>query len=778
MGTSAYDQSFFLQLGTDGGVYVLGQTLGAFPTTPGLYRTTGGTQFIQKMDANLGVRQLATVFGSGRNTLDISPTAFLVDRCDRVYVCGWGGLDNQLGDGLSTFPYLLANGGTTGLPTTPGAFQTITDDSDFYLAQFGAGLTALDYATFYGGINLAEHVDGGTSRFDERGLVYQAVCSCGTLGNFPAPPGVNYFSSTNNSLNCNNAAFVLDFQPRLAQAGANDSICATAGPLPLVGTPAGGVFTGPGVSGTVATGFVFTPSVALLGTQTLTYSITSTGLCSSSDTRRITVSAAPTVALNLAQTLFCQPVPSPNPLPGAVLAASPAGGTFSGPGVSGTPASGFLFNPSQAGPGTHSLTYSYTRRGCTVTASQAVQVLQVSVPPAVQLCATAAPLALAGTPAGGIWAGPGVSGTPAAGYVFTPSAALAGPNTLTYTVSISDASGICTTVASRVVTVEAVVPASITALPDICASDAPVALMATPVGGTFSGPGVSGSAAAGFTFAPGQVGAGTYQLTYAAGSAACPVTSTTTVLVRAAAIIALRPDTTLCPGSRQPIALRGSPAGGTFSGPGVSGSVATGFVFTPPAGFTGAATLTYSLATAGGCTSTATRRIQVAPVPAFVPTYAPLSCPADRQVPLQVRFSVPAPAGSTVGWDFGDGTPPATGPEVTHTYEIAGRFEPRATLRYLDGRCELTQPLMALETSSQRVPNIITPNGDNLNQTFRLPPGCPASLRIFSRWGQQVFEAAEYHDDWEAAGQPAGIYYYLVKYADGHQVKGWVEVMK
>ena len=289
---------------------------------------------------------------------------------------------------------------------------------------------------------------------------------------------------------------------------------------------------------------------------------------------------------------------------------------------------------------------------------------------------------------------------------------------------------------------------------------------------------MSGSVAAGFIFSPAQVGAGTYQLTYAAGSAACPVTSTTTVQVRAAAVIVLRPDTTLCPGSRQPFVLRGSPAGGTFSGPGVSGSVARGFVFTPPAGFSGPATLTYSVSAAGGCISTATRRVQVAPVPAFAPTYASLSCPADRQVPLQVRFSGPVPAGSTISWNFGDGSPAATGPEVTHTYETAGRFEPRATLRYLDGRCELLQPLPPLVTSSQRVPNIITPNGDNLNQYFRLPPGCPASLRIFSRWGRQVFEAAEYHDDWDASGQPAGVYYYLAKYADGHQVKGWVEVVK
>ena len=60
MGTPAYDQAYFLQLGTNGGVYLLGQTLGAFPATPDLFSTPNGTQFIQKLDANLSQSLLAT----------------------------------------------------------------------------------------------------------------------------------------------------------------------------------------------------------------------------------------------------------------------------------------------------------------------------------------------------------------------------------------------------------------------------------------------------------------------------------------------------------------------------------------------------------------------------------------------------------------------------------------------------------------------------------------------------------------------------------------------
>jgi PKD repeat protein len=66
------------------------------------------------------------------------------------------------------------------------------------------------YATYYGGFGEDDHVDGGTSRFDKNGIVYQSVCaSCNTTGystsKFPVTDG-----SKKGSLNCNNACFKFD----------------------------------------------------------------------------------------------------------------------------------------------------------------------------------------------------------------------------------------------------------------------------------------------------------------------------------------------------------------------------------------------------------------------------------------------------------------------------------------------------------------------------------------------------------------------------------------
>ena len=82
-----------------------------------------------------------------------------------------------------------------------------------------------------------------------------------------------------------------------------------------------------------------------------------------------------------------------------------------------------------------------------------------------------------------------------------------------------------------------------------------------------------------------------------------------------------------------------------------------------------------------------------------------------------------------------------------------------------------------------RPPNIITPNGDGRNDFFVMPDlpvdFCDrryAGIKIYSRWGQQVFQSAERGFRWGGAGV-GGVYYYLVTYTDGRKFKGWVEVV-
>ncbi|MCW5911168.1 MAG: gliding motility-associated C-terminal domain-containing protein [Cyclobacteriaceae bacterium] len=76
------------------------------------------------------------------------------------------------------------------------------------------------------------------------------------------------------------------------------------------------------------------------------------------------------------------------------------------------------------------------------------------------------------------------------------------------------------------------------------------------------------------------------------------------------------------------------------------------------------------------------------------------------------------------------------------------------------------------------VPNIFTPNGDNLNETFfirNLPSN--SKLVITNRWGKQVYTSSNYQNDWNGDDATDGVYYYQLV-VDGQRYTGWVEIMR
>ncbi|MDX1444982.1 gliding motility-associated C-terminal domain-containing protein [Lishizhenia sp.] len=204
LGTNDYDQSFFVQIDMSDKIYVFGQTEGSIPITPGKYGVANSGQFIMRFSENLANKEWQTVVGSGSGTVEISPTAFLVSDCNEIYYTGWGGtLNNQFGQATGS--------STNNFPTTTGAYQTTTNGNNFYIGVLGPDGVGLEYATFIGGTTGPNnHVDGGTSRFDKGGRIYHAVCGgCGGNANgFTTTPGV--VSTTNQSSNCNLAAFKFD----------------------------------------------------------------------------------------------------------------------------------------------------------------------------------------------------------------------------------------------------------------------------------------------------------------------------------------------------------------------------------------------------------------------------------------------------------------------------------------------------------------------------------------------------------------------------------------
>jgi gliding motility-associated-like protein len=223
MGTDKYDQNYLVQTDGNDKVYVTGQSLGNFPVVGNTYSNNNGKNYIAQLDNNLSGILHSTVIGSGGAAINLSPTAFLVDLCGRVYLSGWGGWANTVYNQAQN-----AVGTTNNLAITPDAYQSKTNGSNFYLVILSKDMQNLVYATYFGGMGFQseEHVDGGTSRFDRNGIVYQSVCGgCGGFSDFPTTLGA--YSRTNNGVRafdkteggCNNAMFKIDlnsadFPPR------------------------------------------------------------------------------------------------------------------------------------------------------------------------------------------------------------------------------------------------------------------------------------------------------------------------------------------------------------------------------------------------------------------------------------------------------------------------------------------------------------------------------------------------------------------------------------
>jgi hypothetical protein len=232
-GTVSFDQVYFVDLNASGNVFCYGQTAGHMPITSGVYKNVNSGQFLQKFSPDLSTLEFSTVFGSGSaNGLivpNISPTAFLVNDCDNIFMAGWGGFVNsssETGFWQST---------TKNMPITNDAYQKTTSGSDFYFIVLNGDATELVYSSYLGGNSSKTHVDGGTSRFDKYGIVYHAVCSGCSFGNttgqkssdFPTTP--NAKSRINRSQSCNNAAFKFDLSSLRAIFDTNNMDLTMAG---------------------------------------------------------------------------------------------------------------------------------------------------------------------------------------------------------------------------------------------------------------------------------------------------------------------------------------------------------------------------------------------------------------------------------------------------------------------------------------------------------------------------------------------------------------------
>jgi gliding motility-associated-like protein len=79
------------------------------------------------------------------------------------------------------------------------------------------------------------------------------------------------------------------------------------------------------------------------------------------------------------------------------------------------------------------------------------------------------------------------------------------------------------------------------------------------------------------------------------------------------------------------------------------------------------------------------------------------------------------------------------------------------------------------------IPNVITPNGDNANEYFKiknieLHPN--TSLIIFDRWGNKIYENSNYNNEWKAENVVDGTYFYVLDVPEDKKYSGFITVFK
>ena len=91
----------------------------------------------------------------------------------------------------------------------------------------------------------------------------------------------------------------------------------------------------------------------------------------------------------------------------------------------------------------------------------------------------------------------------------------------------------------------------------------------------------------------------------------------------------------------------------------------------------------------------------------------------------------------------------------------------------------------AVEDKTVRVMNLFTPNGDGFNDTWEIINIAeigPCQVDIYNRWGEKVFSAPQYNNDWDGTFKgkvlSTDTYYYLMRCSDDILQKGTVNILR
>ena len=139
------------------------------------------------------------------------------------------------------------------------------------------------------------------------------------------------------------------------------------------------------------------------------------------------------------------------------------------------------------------------------------------------------------------------------------------------------------------------------------------------------------------------------------------------------------------------------------------------------------------------------------------------NCGGDVTITSDAQLPMIIPGSYTITWTFTDDQ----GNTTTETQGVT---------------INLIEACLGLVT----VNDVITPNGDDVNDYWVLEnlsytEGC--NVKIFNRWGAQIFETENYDNTWNGtsiSGEllPEGVYYYIIQCYDNVSFKGYITIIR
>ena len=191
-------------------------------------------------------------------------------------------------------------------------------------------------------------------------------------------------------------------------------------------------------------------------------------------------------------------------------------------------------------------------------------------------------------------------------------------------------------------------------------------------------------------------------------------------------------------------------------------------------------TYTLSLTDANGCSSSFGPTVLAPPTgPTAGFTWSPI-VPDINQDILFTNTSSGTPI-SVYDWTI-DGQSYST-EDVTEAFSQEGDFIVSLVVIDING-CVDTVTQTVSVFGVLLIPNVLTINGDNINESFNIDGLKPkTALTILNRWGNIVFITDDYQNDWKGKDLTGkdlteGVYTYLLKTPDNETKHGFVHLMR